>query len=82
MIAVHSEVLSPEASGLAVHPSKAPVAGSVPQDFVSRAPQAREHVREAKRLAAYLNALRLLAYTFLSAICIAARVMFGSANEC
>jgi hypothetical protein len=40
--------------------SQAPVAGNVPQHFVSTAPQGREHLRKAKRLAAYLNALRPL----------------------
>jgi hypothetical protein len=40
--------------------SQAPVARNVLQDLVSTAPQGREHVRKAKRLAAYLNALRPL----------------------
>src|SRR5262245_48539555 len=38
--------------------SQAPVARNILQDFVSTAPQGREHVRKAKRLAAYLNALQ------------------------
>ena len=46
------------------------------QDFVSTAPQGREYVRKAKRLAAYLNALRPLRPHILSAICIAATVIF------
>jgi hypothetical protein len=40
--------------------SKAPVGRNVLQDLVSTAAQGREHVRIAKRLAAYLNALRPL----------------------
>ena len=40
--------------------SQAPVARNILQDLVSTAPQGREHVRKAKRLAAYLNALRPL----------------------
>ncbi len=40
--------------------SQAPVARNILQDFVSTAPQGREYVRTAKRLAAYLNALRPL----------------------
>ena len=39
--------------------SQAPVARNILQDFVSTAPQGREYVRKAKRLA-YLNALRPL----------------------
>jgi hypothetical protein len=54
--------------------SQAPVARNILQDFVSTAPQGREYVRKAKRLAAYLNALRSL--RFFSAICIAATVIF------
>src|SRR5712675_1898710 len=40
--------------------SQATVARNILQDFVSTAPQGREYVRKAKRLAAYLNALRPL----------------------
>jgi hypothetical protein len=40
--------------------SQAPVARNLLQDFVSTAPQGREHVRKAKRPTAYLNALRPL----------------------
>jgi len=40
--------------------SQAPVTRNILQDFVSTAPQGREYVRKAKRLAAYLNALRPL----------------------
>src|SRR6267142_1938550 len=40
--------------------NQAPVARNILQDFVSTAPQGREYVRKAKRLAAYLNALRPL----------------------
>jgi hypothetical protein len=61
MIVMHSERLSPDAaSRLAFHREQALVARNVLQDFVSTAPQGREYVRKAKRLAAYLNALRPL----------------------
>ena len=39
-------------------------------------PQGREYVCKAKRLAAYLNALRPLRPPFFSAICIATTVIF------
>ena len=61
MMVMRSERLSPDAaSRLAFHREPAPVARNILQDFVSTAPQGREYVRKAKRLAAYLNALRPL----------------------
>ena len=68
----------------ALHPtaSQAPVARNILQDSVSTAPQGREHVRKAKRLAAYLNALRPLRPHILQRYLHRGnRYLFGSVNE-
>jgi hypothetical protein len=61
MIVMHSE-RSRRTRHHALHStaSQVPVARNILQDFVSTAPEGREYVRKAKRLAAYLNALRPL----------------------
>jgi hypothetical protein len=56
-----SERLSPDAAlRLAFHREPSAGCRNILQDFVPTAPQGREHVRKAKRLAAHLNALRPL----------------------
>ena len=62
--------------------SQAPVTRNILQDSVSTAPQGREYVRQAKRLTAYLNALRPLRPHILQRYLHRGnRYPFGSVNE-
>jgi hypothetical protein len=59
-------------------PSKAIRKVPVPHDtpLYNRLPQDRDHVREAQGLAPHPHRSDRCAYTFMSAICIAATVLF------